>query len=280
VIAVSRFSEAGLKERLESWGVETFAGDLLDERFVASLPDVPLVVYLAGFKFGASSDPAQTWAMNCYAPSLVCRKFAGSRIVAFSTGNVYGMVPVRRGGSQESDPPRPVGEYAMATLGRERIFEYFSRQHNLPLALLRLNYASEMRYGVLVDLALAIRAGQPIDLAMGYVNVIWQADANAMALAALAHASSPPLVVNVAGPETLRVRDACQSLASLMNTHVEFLGDEGSEAFLSDGRLGYELLGRPELSVERLIDWTADWIARGGPTLGKPTKFQSRDGRF
>ena len=189
-------------------------------------------------------------------------------------------MPASSSGSSETDELRPTGEYATACLGRERIFEYFSRQHGVPLALLRLNYATELRYGVLVDLAQQVMAGTEIDLSMGFVNVIWQADASAMALCALEHTSCPPCVLNIAGPEKLRVRDLCESLARQMNTTARFCGREAPDALLSDGAPGYRLLGRPEVDVERMIRWTADWVMRGGPTLGKPTKFQQRDGKF
>ncbi len=280
VIGVSRFSDEAARERLNRWGVETIAGDLLNERFVASLPEAANVVYMAGFKFGASAQPWMTWAMNCYLPALVCRKYAHSRIVAFSTGNVYGLVPNDSDGSIESDAPNPVGEYAMAALGRERMFEYFSRSMDVSLVLLRLNYATEMRYGVLVDLAQQIWTGQPIDLAMGRVNVIWQGDANALPLSALAHTASPPSVINVAGDEILIVRDVCERLGVLLGKTVEFVGEESADALISNGRRGHDLLGRPHVGISSMLEWTADWVSRGGPTLGKPTKFQSRDGTF
>ena len=280
VIGVSRFSDPAVRNKLESSGVEVIAGDLLDESFVDNLPEAELVVYMAGFKFGASRDTAMTWAMNCYSPALVCRKFASSRITAFSTGNVYGMVPVAGSGSIETDTPNPVGEYAMAALGRERIFQYFSQQRDIPLAILRLNYAAEMRYGVLVDLAQQVQANEPINLSMAYVNVIWQADANAMALAALAQASTPESVLNIVGPEMLSVREVAIQLGQLLQKPVQFSGIESTDALLSDGRRGRELLGHPHVNAEALIRWTADWISRGGETLGKPTKFQNREGNF
>jgi len=274
VFGVSRFSDRSLRERMESWGIETIAGDLLDESFVDSLPEAALVVHMAGFKFGASRDTAMTWAMNCYLPALVCAKFRASRIAAFSTGNVYGMVPATGIGSAETDPPNPVGEYAMAALGRERMFEYFSDQWEIPITILRLNYATEMRYGVLVDLAQQVQANDPIDLSMGYVNVIWQADASAMALTSLAETSAPAQVLNIA------VREIALQLGEIMHQPVEFSASEAADALLSDGRRGCEMLGSPQVEAETLIRWTADWISRGGQTLGKPTKFQNREGKF
>jgi nucleoside-diphosphate-sugar epimerase len=218
--------------------------------------------------------------MNAHVPAVICRRFSRSRIVAFSTGNVYGLTPSGRAGSREEDPPRPVGEYAMSCLGRERLFEYFSRTQGTPVAILRLNYAVEMRYGVVVDLAQRVFRREPVDVTMGYFNAIWQADANAMALAALAHASSPALVVNVAGAEELSVRRTCTELARLMDVRVEFTGHEAQDALLSNGTRGRALLGAPRVEASRLIAWTADWVQRGGASLNKPTHFESRSGRF
>jgi len=218
--------------------------------------------------------------MNTHVPAIVCRKFRRSRIVAFSTGNVYGLTARGCGGSREEDVPAPVGEYAMSCLGRERLFEYFSRTHRTPVAVLRLNYAVELRYGVLVDLAQRISRREPIDVSMGYVNVIWQGDANAMALAALAHTSTPPLIVNVAGAGELNVRTISSELARMMSTSVTFTGSEMHDALLSNATRGHELLGRPQVDVARVLAWTADWVQRGGESLGKPTHFESRAGHF
>ena len=270
VTSVSRFTQAGLRQRLQDDGIETVACDLLDPAAIAALPEAANVVFMAGMKFGTSGAAAAAWATNCYLPALVCRKFTRSRVVAFSTGNVYGLTPVVRGGSVESDQPNPLGDYAMSALGRERMFEHFSRTLDIPVAMLRLNYATELRYGVLVDLARGVQAGHAIDLTMGYVNVIWLAEANAMALKAFAHAASPPLVVNVSGPETLSVRRACGELGRLL----------GREPVLSNGELGFGLLGRPRMSADEMIRWTAHWLERGGPLLEKPTHFQVRDGKF
>lgn len=280
VVGVSRFSGAGVREQLEEHGIETIAGNLLDKDFVDSLPQVTNVVYMAGFKFGASADPSMTWAMNCYLPSLICRKYRDSRIVAFSTGNVYGLVANERRGSDETDVPNPVGEYAMAALGRERIFQYFSGSLPLPAVLLRLNYATELRYGVLVDLARRVWAKQPIDLTMGHVNVIWQADANAMALSALEHTMTPPLVLNVAGEEILSIRETAQELGRLLETPVHLTGSEAPDSLLSNGQKGHRVLGKPQTGSAQMLRWTADWVRRGGETLGKPTEFQNREGRF
>lgn len=280
VIGVSRFSSSAQHKALEQQGVETIRCDLLAEDALARLPDVPNVIFLAGRKFGSTDDEPLTWAMNAYLPALVCRRYRGSRIVAFSTGNVYGLTPSGRGGSREENPPNPVGEYAMSCLARERLFEHFSRAHGTPVAILRLNYAAEMRYGVLVDLARRVLRREPVDVTMGYFNVIWQGDANAMALAALAHTSCPPLIVNVAGAEELNVRATCVELGRLLNVDVSFAGREAGDALLSNGARGRTLLGAPRVDAARLLAWTADWARRGGESLDKPTHFESRTGRF
>ncbi len=280
VIGVSRFSTPGLQQALEQHGVETMRCDLLDEDTLSRLPDAPNVIFMAGRKFGSTGDESYTWAMNAYLPALVCRRYRTSRIVAFSTGNVYGLTPAGRGGSREEDPPAPTGEYAISCLGRERMFEYFSRTNGVPVTILRLNYASEMRYGVLTDLAARVFRREPIDVTMGYFNVIWQADANAMALAALAHTSSPPFIVNLAGPEELSVRATCAELARLLGVDVSFAGSEARDALLSNGARARALFGAPRVDAARLVAWTADWTLRGGDNLGKPTHFESRSGQF
>jgi nucleoside-diphosphate-sugar epimerase len=280
IIGVARFSDRSLQPWLEARGIDTVSADLLDRQAVLALPDAPLVIYMAGRKFGSSGQESLTWAMNAAVPVLVAERYAGSRIAAFSTGNVYGLVPVASGGSRETDPLRPVGEYAMSCVGRERIFQHYAGASSTPTVLLRLNYATEMRYGLLVDLAQKIRSGEPIDLTMGYMNVIWQGDANAMALASLAVASSPAIVVNVAGPGPVRVRDVATALADRMGIPVHFTGTEAADALLSDGHVGWQLLGAPRVPLQELVAWTADWVSRGGETSHKPTHFESRDGRF
>jgi nucleoside-diphosphate-sugar epimerase len=280
VIGVSRFSAPGQEDALRAHGIETIRCDLLDEASVAALPLTPNVIFMAGRKFGSTGDESLTWAMNCLVPAIVCRHFTASRIVAFSTGNVYGLTAIGRGGSTEDDAPQPVGEYAMSCLGRERVLEHFSVARGVPVAILRLNYAVEMRYGILVDLALRVTAGEPVDVAMGYVNVIWQGDANAMAICALEHTASPPVVVNIAGREESSVRALSDALGRQLDVPVRFTGVEASDALLSNGARGWSLLGEPSVPVTRLVEWTADWLARGGPVSGKPTKFESRAGRF
>jgi nucleoside-diphosphate-sugar epimerase len=281
VIAVSRWSNRAAAEALEAHGVETVGADLLAPRELAALPDAPNVVFMAGQKFGTTGAPTATWAMNAAVPAFVAERFAGARTVVFSTGNVYPLTPPARGGSRETDPPAPVGEYAFSCLARERIFGAAVARHRTPTSIVRLNYAHDLRYGVLTDLALRVARREPIDLAMGYVNVIWQGDANAFALAALARAATPdPFVVNVAGPETLRVADLARALGERLGTEPVFTGTEGADALLSDASRMRELLDHPLLPVTTLLDWVASWVRGGGPLLGKPTSFERRDGRF
>ena len=279
VIAVSRFQSTAARQRLDGAGVETIACDLLDEHAVMRLPDAADVIYMAGMKFGATGQAALTWAENCLIPASVCRRYASSRMVAFSTGNVYPLVPAGYG-SREEDPAAPAGEYAMSCLGRERMFEYFSTRASTPVTLLRLNYACELRYGVLVDLARRVWTGEPVDLTTGYFNVIWQGDANAMSLMALIGATVPPQVLNVTGPEELRVRSVTEEFARLMSRRVTFTGVEAGDALLSDASRAFGLFGTPRVDAWRLIEWIADWTMRGGDTLGKATRFEVRDGRF
>lgn len=280
VIGVARFSNPQEQQKLESWGIQTIRCDLLDPHALEQLPDVADIVYMAGMKFGSSGNEATTWAMNTFVPGLVCRRFAHSRIVAFSTGNLYGLAPLAQGGSVESDPLRPMGDYAMSCVGRERMFEYFSQVHAQQVSIIRLNYACELRYGVLVDLAQKIWAGEPVDLAMGHCNVIWQGDANAMALASLSCAASPAFVLNVAGPELLSVRRICEQLGQLMDRKVVFSGTESPDALLNNGQKGHRLFGYPRVSVEQLLRWIAAWVRGGGEHMGKPTHFEVRSGRF
>jgi nucleoside-diphosphate-sugar epimerase len=280
VIGVARFSSGDVAARLQAHGVETVRCDLLDQAQLDRLPDAANVVAMTGMKFGATGQEALTWAMNSYLPGMIALRYRQSPVVAFSTGNVYGLSPVALAGSVETDTPAPVGEYAMSCLGRERIFEHFSRTLGIPMALLRLNYACELRYGVLVDLAQRVLAGEPVDLGMGQLNAIWQADANAMALCAFGHVASPPFVLNVAGPETLSVRRVAEEFGRLLGRPVRFQGSEAADALLSNGQLGHRLFGYPRVSAVQMIHWIADWFRRGGPTLGKPTHFEVRDGRF
>jgi hypothetical protein len=280
VLAVSRFSDPAQRQKFESAGVRTIQCDLLDPSIFASLPEASNVIFMAGMKFGSTGQEALTWAMNAYVPALVCEKYARSRIVAYSTGNIYGLTSLDIGGSVETDGPNPVGDYAMSCLGRERIFQHFSQSRKTPVALIRLNYACECRYGVLVDLARKIWNSQPIDLAMGYFNVIWQGDAVAMSIQALERAASPAVPLNVTGPEILRVREVCEKFANLMNRKVTFVGSESPLALLSNASRALELFGRPRVSADELMQWIATWVSRSGRSLGKPTHFEVRDGKF
>jgi len=280
VVAVARFTSPGLRAALARDGVETVSADLMDEAGLRALPDLPNVVFMAGQKFGTTGNEAQTWAMNAYLPGRVAERFRGSRIVAFSTGNVYPLTAVAHGGADEGLPPGPVGEYAQSCLGRERAFEHFSRRHGTPGALIRLNYAVELRYGVLLEVARAVREGRPVDLRTGHVNVIWQGDANTMALRALRLCASPPVVLNVTGPETVSVRWLAARFGERFGVPVRLTGAEADTALLSNAACAFGLFGYPRMPLARLIDWTAHWLERGGPTLERPTHFQEREGRF
>jgi nucleoside-diphosphate-sugar epimerase len=280
VIGVSRFSSPAEEQSLRAHGVETIRCDLLDEAGLAKLPAVPNVIYLAGLKFGSTGNEAETWAMNAYLPGRVCRTFGSSRFVVYSTGAVYGFTPWTAGGSREVDTPQPVGEYSMSCLGRERVFEYFSRTAKLPVAVLRLYYACELRYGVLVDLARKIVAEEPIDLSMGHFNIIWQGDSNAAALLALEHAASPPVVLNVTGPELLSVREASLELGRRLGRKPKFCGAELETSCIGNAGVAHSLFGLPEVGAGRLLEWVAEWVKRGGAYLDKPTHFEARDGRY
>lgn len=281
VIAVSRFGDAATRAAFEAVGVQTLARDLLADGALDALPEVPNVVYLVGMKFGSTSDPGATWAMNTHLPGLVARRFRRSRIVALSTGNVYPLVDVRSGGSVEADPPGPIGEYAQSCLGRERMFLYGSQRDGTPVTLVRLNYANDLRYGVLTDLAVKVARGEPVDLTMGCVNVIWQGDANAAILQSFGLCASPPAILNVSGPETASVRWLATRLAELLGASPPlFVGEEAQTALLSNCARQHALFGYPCVPLGRLLEWTAAWVTQGGRLLQKPTGFQKRDGTF
>ena len=280
VIAVSRFSDPSTRTSLDQHGVETLSADLLDVDALLALPDVDNIVFMAGMKFGATGNEPLTWAMNSFLPGLVCQRFTTSRIAAFSTGNVYPLTPLHQGGSIETDAPGPVGEYAQSCLGRERIFQYFAESYDTPVSILRLNYAVELRYGVLCDIARKVWEGTPISMAMAAVNVVWQGDANAWALQSLANASSPASIFNLAGPEQLSVRRIATQLGMLLGQEPLFEGEEAPHALLSNGQKAHRAFGYPTVGVEQILEWTAQWIKNDGPTLGKPTKFEVRDGKF
>lgn len=280
IIGVSRFSAPELQQQLQVSGVETIRCDLHDRKALASLPGAANVIYMAGRKFGSSGNESLTWAMNSFLPGLVSERFAKSRIVAFSTGNVYGLCPIARGGSREDDPLTPLGEYAMSCLGRERVFEYFSRTEHTKMSILRLNYATELRYGVLLDIAQRVHGDRTVPLSMGYLNAIWQGDANAMSLQALACVSEPPNIINIAGPELLSVRRVAEEFAERLKKPVHFEGEESQDALLSNAEKAFRLFGSPRISASQSIAWTSDWVGRGGETLAKPTHFEERTGRF
>jgi len=280
VYAVSRFTEARKRKTLEAAGAETIAADLLDESALAALPDCRNVIYMVGMKFGASDQKPLTWAMNAYLPGRVAERFPDARIVAFSTGNVYPMVPPASGGPTEADPVGPVGEYAQSCLGRERVLEHFSAENETPMCLLRLNYAVEARYGVLLDIARRVEAGVPVSLEMSHVNVIWQGDANSVAFRALTLCDHPADVLNVTGPETLSVRALAEGFAERLGTEARFEDDEGDTALLNDARRCHRLFGEPKVEVSAVMDLVARWVERDGPTFGKPTKFETKDGQF
>jgi len=280
VLAVSRFSEPQVAKQLESWGVEVIAGDLFEPAFIESLPKVPHVVYMAGRKFGTDGAEALTWATNAYLPSLVCQHFRQSRIALFSTGNVYAAMPIDGPGSLETDKPSPQGEYGMSCLGRERMFEYFSRKFQIPMSVIRLNYATELRYGVLVDLAQKVFCEAEISLTVGYFNVIWQTDANAMALCSLQNVQSPPWVLNTTGPELIRCRHVIERFGELMGKSVRTVGTESPVALHSCSERALELYGKPQVQLDEMIERTADWVMRGGASHGKSTHFEVADGKY
>jgi len=280
VIGLSRFSNEKQMQLLQEQGIETLRGDLLDQDFISQLPKVKNVVFLAGMKFGSEENLALTWAINSYLPALIADHFRDSRIVAFSTGCVYPLVPVAGGGSKESDIPDPVGEYAQSCLGRERMFEYGSLRHATPVILIRLNYAVEMRYGVLVDIALKVKAGIPIDLAMGYFNVVWQGDANDMILRSFQYCSTPAKIINITGPETLSVREMAVKFGKIFGMDPKFTGKEAKTALLSNANESFRLFGYPGTDVDTLVSWIASWIENDGSLLNKPTHFEVRDGKY
>jgi nucleoside-diphosphate-sugar epimerase len=280
VIGVARFSDASVKAWLQARNIETLNCDLLDEAAIKALPKVKNIIFMAGRKFGAAGDLSLTWAMNAHVPALVAQAFPNSRIVAFSTGCVYPFVPVNGKGADESVAPDPPGEYAQSCVGRERMFEYFSRQLSTPGRLFRLNYAIDMRYGVLHDIATKILVGKSIDVSLGHVNFIWQGDAAAQALRCLAHCDTPTSPINVSGHEILRVRDLAAQLGALLGREPIIVGTEGPTAWLTDTSQAVKLFGLPIVDTQQLIAWTADWVARSMPSLGKPTKYEVRDGRY
>lgn len=280
VIGVSRFSEAGLKDELQAYGVETIACDLLDDAALQALPEVPNVIYMAGTKFGTTGKEHFTWVMNAYLPGRVAEKYKNSRIVVFSTGNVYPFTPVTYGGAHEGMSPAPIGEYGQSCLGRERMFEHYSHKNGTAVLIYRLNYAIDLRYGVLLELAKSITEGRAINLAMGHFNCIWQGDANEIAIRSLSAAQSPANFLNVTGPETVSVRYAAEQLGKRLGIEPTFTGQESENALLSNTAKCMQEFGYPSVSLGQMLDWVAEWTLNGGSTINKPTHFQEREGKF
>lgn len=280
IITVARFSDPNTAVELRASNIETIATDLLEPGALAQLPDARNIIFMAARKFGTTGSAHLTWAMNTYLPGLVAERYRNSRIVAFSSGNVYGLVPVTGDGSTVSSPLSPAGEYAQSVLGRERMFEYGSDRWHTKAALLRLNYAVDLRYGVLVDIASAVFEGRPVDLSMGWVNVIWQGDANSMCLQSFQYCESPPRILNITGPEKLSVREVAHQLGQRFGKDPIFSGTEGPTALLNNGTESHRLFGPPNVTAAELLDWVAHWIENGGRLLNKPTHFEARDGKF
>jgi nucleoside-diphosphate-sugar epimerase len=280
IIGVSLFESEEQQKNIEALGIETIHGDLLDTEFIKSLPQVKNVYFLAGMKFGSEDNLSLTWAVNSYMPALVVEHFKDSRIVAFSTGCVYPLVPIKSGGSLETDMPTPVGEYAQSCLGRERMFEYGSKKNNTPVTLIRLNYSVELRYGVLVDIATKIKNQEPLDLSMGYFNVIWQGDVNDVVLRSVEIAESPAKILNITGEDTLLVREIAKEFGGLFGVEPKLVGEEAQTALLSNSELAYNLYGRPKTSIAQVIKWIAAWMKEDKKLLGKPTHYEVRDGKY
>ncbi|CAN5187823.1 NAD(P)-dependent oxidoreductase [soil metagenome] len=280
IIGVSRFSQESSKQELEKEGIETISADLLNEDHLKELPDVKNIIFMAGTKFGTAGNEYFTWAMNAYLPGRVAEKFKNSNIVVFSTGNVYPFVPVSSGGATEETPVDPVGEYAQSCLGRERIFEFFSRKFSIPMLIYRLNYAIDFRYGILLEVAKSVREGKEIDLRTGNVNVIWQGDANEFAIRSLLHCQSPPTVLNITGPETVSIRWLAKEFGLRFKTDPRFINQEESTALLNNASLSHQIFGYPKVSLRKMIDLTVEWLEMGGEISQKPTHFQERKGKF
>ena len=280
VIAASRFSEPGLEQELHNSGIETYTADLLEDDQLNRLPDVKNVLYLAGQKFGTTGKESFTWAMNAYLPGRVAQRYQKSRIVVFSTGNVYPLSPVSLGGLTEQHPTGPVGEYAQSCLGRERIFQYSSLKYNTPIFIYRLNYANDVTYGVLLEIAKSVSEEKPLDVSMGHVNVIWQGDANEIAIRALHHCDVPAKIVNITGHETISVRWVAQQFGKLFGKTPQFINEEQSTALLSNAAESIRLFGDARVTVKQMIELVAEWIKQGGKIINKPTHFQEREGQF
>ena len=280
VIAVSRFSDPIATELLKSQGVEIIPCDLLDKEKLYALPEVENIIYMAGRKFGTDGEEWKTWAMNATLPAFVADKFKKSNIVVFSSGNIYPIVPLSSGGCVETDRPGPVGEYTMSCLARERAFEYAANTYGTKIFIYRLNFAVDLRYGVLYDMANNIINGKPISLTTPCLNAIWQGSANEIAIRGLLHAASPVCKMNVTGPETVSIRKAASELGQYLGKEPVFEGEEGNDAYLNDASAAMEIFGYPQVSIKTLIRWQAEWLLDGGRGLGKPTHFEERKGSY
>lgn len=280
IYGVSLFASDEERKMIEDLGIETIHGDLLDIDFIKGLPQVKNVFFLAGMKFGSEENISMTWAVNSFMPALVADHFRGSRIVAFSTGCVYPLVPVTSVGSLESDTPTPVGEYAQSCLGRERMFEYGSKKYQTEVCLIRLNYSVELRYGVLVDIATKVKNKEAIDLSMGYFNVIWQGDVNDVVLRSLGICESPAKILNITGEQMLSVKEVAIEFGKLFNITPEFFNEEAKTALLNNSEQAFKLFGRPKVQTSQIIKWIADWMGAGKELLGKPTHYEVRDGKY
>jgi nucleoside-diphosphate-sugar epimerase len=280
VVAASRFSDPAARQALEREGVETIACDLTDRSQIEALPSCEHVLYLAGRKFGTADRSDLTWFTNTVVPALVAERFAASRLVVFSTGNVYPLVPATGAGSVETDSPQPVGEYAQSCLGRERVVEFASHERGTPVLIFRLNYAVDLRYGTLMDIARRVHAGEPVDLTVGWLNAIWQGDANSYAIRSLSLCASPAAILNVTGPDRISVREVATWFGRELDSPAQFEGSEGPVALLSDASQCLKRLGPPEVSLRLLLTWAAHWVRIGGASLNKPTHFEVADGRY
>lgn len=280
VIAVSRFSSAAASRNLQQHGVETITCDLMNRAAVNALPDAPNVIFMAGQKFGTSEAPELTWVMNTLVPAYVAERFAKSRIVVFSTGCVYPLMPVDGRGAREGDPLTPPGEYANSCVGRERVFGHFAKMHGTRTLMFRLCYAIDLRYGVLCDVAQKVAQGLPVDVTMGAAHVIWQGDANARAIQCLAHTDSPSVALNVTGLERVSIRELAQRFAARLGCASIITGTESATAWVWDATRSSDLFGPPTVSLEEMINVTADWLQHGGETIDKPSHFETTDGKF
>lgn len=280
VIGVSRFSDHALQRQLEQKGIHTIKADLLENNQLKDLPHVKNIIFMAGTKFGTSGNESFTWAMNSYLPGKVAEKFKDSSIVAFSTGNIYPFVPVISGGATENMNPEPVGEYAQSCLGRERVFEHFSKKYKIPLLIYRLNYAIDFKYGVLLEIARSVLEQREIDLTTGHVNVIWQGDANEYALRSLKLCDTPARILNVTGPETISIRWLAQEFGKIFNKTPVFVNQEQSTALLSNASHAHQIFGYPKVTLRKMMDLLSVWLTKGGEVVNKPTHFQERKGAY